>query len=83
MSDIYSPSAVDGMGGWAQLSTMLATHRTANSLTLVCGDFLGGSALAEHHRGRNVTALMEHLRTDVVVIGNQSVFSSWLAQRTG
>jgi 2',3'-cyclic-nucleotide 2'-phosphodiesterase (5'-nucleotidase family) len=64
---------VDGMGGWAQLSTMLASHRTANSLTLVCGDFLGGSALAEHHKGRNVTALMEHLRTDVVVIGNQSV----------
>lgn len=82
-SDIYSPSAVDGMGGWALLSTLLQTHRTPNSLTLVCGDFLGGSALGEYYRGRNVTQLMQHIGTDVVVIGNQSGRggtrdSSWL-----
>ncbi len=73
VNDIYSSAAVDGVGGWPILHTMLQQYRTPTSITCVCGDFLGGSALAEHHQGRNVTAYLDAIQADAVVIGNQSV----------
>jgi len=85
VNDIYSPRAVDGLGGWPLLSSLLKRYRTPNSLTLVCGDFLGGSALAEHYKGQNVTKLMDHLRTDIVGIGNHEFDfgSEGMKQRMG
>jgi len=71
-ADIYSPAAVDGVGGWPILSTLLQQYRTPTSITCVCGDFLGGSALAEHHQGRNVTQYLDAIQADALVVGNQS-----------
>lgn len=70
VNDVYSAAPVAGVGGWAALSTLLQRHRTPHSITCINGDFLGGSALAEHFKGRNVVTILNQLQTDVVVVGN-------------
>jgi 2',3'-cyclic-nucleotide 2'-phosphodiesterase (5'-nucleotidase family) len=70
INDVYSALPVDGCGGWAMVQTLIARHRTPNSIVCINGDFLGGSALAEHHQGKNVIAIMNQLKTDLVVLGN-------------
>jgi len=70
VNDVYSAGPVAGSGGWAQLSTLLGQYRTPASLFCVNGDFLGGSALAEHFKGENVVQILNELGTDMVVLGN-------------
>ena len=72
VNDVYSPlpNPSDGVGGWANLDTLIRRHRTPNSLLCINGDFLGGSALSEHHQGRNVISIMNQIGTDLVCIGN-------------
>ncbi|KNC51460.1 5'-Nucleotidase [Thecamonas trahens ATCC 50062] len=77
VNDVYSEGPNGrGLGGWAQLASLLEEERAraANegipSLFVVCGDFLGGSALGEAFEGRHVVEMLEVLAPDMVVVGN-------------
>jgi len=74
VNDIYTTKPQHGLGGWAELSTLLKTYRALKepSLFFVNGDFLAGSSLAEVVRGKHAIEIMNHLRVDVAGVGKLS-----------
>ena len=70
INDIYSFQAVQGIGGYAEMSSLVKKYRTDHSLLVVNGDFLGGSPLAVHFRGKCVIDVMNGMGVDMCVAGN-------------
>ena len=70
VNDVYTFAPVDGSGGYSQLSTLLKTHRTGNSIFTVNGDFMGGSVLGVRFKGAPAIDVLNYLEPDAVVIGN-------------
>eukprot|EP01012_Entosiphon_sulcatum_P022636 TRINITY_DN27609_c0_g1_i1.p1 TRINITY_DN27609_c0_g1~~TRINITY_DN27609_c0_g1_i1.p1 ORF type:complete len:484 (+),score=84.34 TRINITY_DN27609_c0_g1_i1:24-1454(+) len=76
INDVYETQAADGLGGFAEISTLLQRQRKAledegvYTLVTVNGDFLAASVAAIRSEGESAVALLEHLNTDIVVLGN-------------
>ena len=69
VNDVYDYLGRE-LGGFAYLSSHLNLYRTPQSLFVVNGDFLGGSALAVTLQGEHVVRVLDHLNTDLVCLGN-------------
>eukprot|EP01102_Stenamoeba_stenopodia_P021404 TRINITY_DN861_c0_g5_i1.p1 TRINITY_DN861_c0_g5~~TRINITY_DN861_c0_g5_i1.p1 ORF type:complete len:533 (-),score=108.54 TRINITY_DN861_c0_g5_i1:48-1646(-) len=72
VNDIYTTKPQHGLGGWAELATVLKRYRSLKdpSLFFVNGDFLAGSSLAEVVRGKHAIEIMNYLQVDVAGVGN-------------
>jgi 2',3'-cyclic-nucleotide 2'-phosphodiesterase (5'-nucleotidase family) len=72
INDVYCHYPINGQGGYAELATLLNQYRKGyehNSLFLVNGDILGGSALTEMFKGEWMIDILEYLKTDYACIG--------------
>lgn len=70
INDVYAFQPVQGLGGYAEISTLIQQYRTDHCLLFINGDFLGGSPLAEHFQGKCVVEVLDQLGVDYCVIGN-------------
>lgn len=70
VNDVYAVEPTNKLGGYAELSTLLAKYRTEHSLFLLNGDFLGGSAFSSHFEGENIIEILNTMKLDCCVIGN-------------
>lgn len=70
VNDVYSMGPLSGLGGWAELSSMVEKYRTPNSLFILNGDFLGGNSTAAKFKGSNIIEILNTLKFDYVVTGN-------------
>jgi 5'-nucleotidase/UDP-sugar diphosphatase len=73
VNDVYQflPNASTGMGGFGTLKALVESQRrTPADLFVLCGDFLGGSHLAEFSKGKVCLDICNTLPLDAVVIGN-------------
>jgi len=76
VNDVYCDYPINRRGGYAELATLLKQYRRPddpNTLFLVNGDVLGGSALAEMFHGDWVIELLNHLGTDAACIGTRDL----------
>lgn len=78
VNDVYemSPNA-DGLGGMAELATMIAAERAAlrptdRMLATLNGDFLSGSLLALRYQGMHMVDILNEF-IDVVCVGNHEL----------
>jgi 2',3'-cyclic-nucleotide 2'-phosphodiesterase (5'-nucleotidase family) len=85
INDVYSILPVNGVGGMAELSTLLNEKRKEKvlidlhnggtteivppSFFFLNGDFLSGSELGERFQGEHMIQIMNKLKTDAVVVG--------------
>ena len=61
INDVYEFESRKGLGGFAQMSTLLKKHRAESDgpcFSVLNGDFLGGSALAERFKGESVIPVL-------------------------
>lgn len=72
INDVYSLTPQGGLGGYAELATLIKRYRDPSipSLFFVNGDFLAGSAIAEAVKGKHAIDILNHLNVDAVVLGN-------------
>lgn len=70
INDVYAFQAVQGIGGYAEISSLIKKYRTDHSLLVINGDFLGGSPLAEHFNGKCVIDVLNAMGVDMCVAGN-------------
>ncbi|EQC26107.1 hypothetical protein SDRG_16057 [Saprolegnia diclina VS20] len=89
VNDVYdvAPDA-HGMGGMAELATLLqreraATPATSTLLTTINGDFLSASRTGAYYKGAHMIDLLNHMDVDfavfVVVRGQESSFGNLVA----
>lgn len=73
VTDVYvATTEASGVGGWAQLKTLVDKRRAEckNSLFVLPGDLLGGSPLAEFDSGHSIIDILNHLDVDAACLGN-------------
>ena len=76
VNDVYAIEPVQGLGGIAELKTLINKEkeetklRNAEILVVVCGDFLSASAIAGRYKGKHMIDLFNLLEIDYVVFGN-------------
>ena len=72
VNDIYDIKGSNGSGGFARLKAALDKERSEskNSITTVCGDFLGPSMPSLQSEGRIPINLLEDIGVNYVVLGN-------------
>lgn len=72
VNDIYEISPVDGIGGFAELMTLLERERQAGAetVTTVGGDFLSPSLLSSLTQGAHMIDLFNQIGVDYAVFGN-------------
>ena len=70
INDVYAFEPVQGLGGYAEVSTLIEQYRTENCLVMINGDFLGGSSLAEHFKGKCAVEVLDAIGIQYCVIGN-------------
>ncbi|KDO17727.1 hypothetical protein SPRG_16820, partial [Saprolegnia parasitica CBS 223.65] len=76
VNDVYdvAPDA-HGMGGMAELATLLQRERAATPasstlLTTINGDFLSASRAGSYYKGAHMIDLLNHMDIDFAVFGN-------------
>lgn len=72
VNDIYEISPVDGIGGFAELMTLLERERQTGTetVTTVGGDFLSPSLLSSLTQGAHMVDLFNQIGVDYAVFGN-------------
>ncbi|NQW00064.1 MAG: 5'-nucleotidase C-terminal domain-containing protein [Rhodospirillales bacterium] len=72
VNDVYQVSPDDGVGGLAQLMTLLKKERarSAHTLTTLGGDLLSPSVMSGLLQGAQMIDLFNALKTDMAVLGN-------------
>lgn len=70
INDVYAFSPVQGLGGYAEVSTLIEQLRTPHTITVINGDFLGGSPLGEHFQGKCAVDVLNEMNIQYCVIGN-------------
>lgn len=72
INDVYEVEAKDGLGGMAELSTMIQEEKATakNAIVTVNGDFLSPSLLGMHYKGKHMIDMFNRIGVDLVVFGN-------------
>lgn len=72
INDVYEISPKDGIGGLAELMTLVRAERARNpdSITTFGGDLISPSVLSGVTKGRPMIELMNAIGVDVAVMGN-------------
>jgi len=71
-NDNYELEATDGVGGLAELNTLLQIQRETakHHVTTVNGDFLVATSLSTMTKGAHMVDLLNEMQVDFVVLGN-------------